>query len=135
MSGQKVRIPVYVSAEMLEEIKSAVSASGLERQDWFRDVLTAALSQTENGTGSASTEREVLRLEAHLADLKAQLSDQKESSKHLEILLAKEQDMVLTLTHRTALPAAGGSSWWKFWLKRREAPDDIVSGTLHVEPR
>ena len=135
MSGQKVRIPVYVSAEMLEEIESAMAESGLERQDWFRDVLTAALSKTENGTDSASTEREVLRLEAHLADLKAQLSDQKEASKHLEILLAKEQDMVLTLTQRTALPAAGGSSWWKFWEKRRESADDIVSGTLHVEPR
>ena len=113
MSGQKVRIPVYVSAETAEEIETAVAESGLDRQDWFRDVLTSELGQTENGTEPAPAQGEVVRLEAHLADTKAQLGAMTASNERLETLLAQSQATVNNMTR--ALPAAGESSWWRFW--------------------
>lgn len=115
MSAQKVRIPVYVSAETAEEIEAAVAESGLERQDWFRDVLTTALKQPENGMVSAPQEAEVLRLEAHLEDTKAQLGAMTASNERLETLLAQSQATVNNMTR--ALPAAGETSWWRFWSR------------------
>ena len=115
MSAQKVRIPVYVSAETADEIEAAVAESGQERQDWFRDVLTAALNQPENGTVSAPNQAEVLRLEAHLEDTKAQLGAMTASNERMETLVAQSQATVNNMTR--ALPAAGESSWWRFWRK------------------
>ena len=115
MSAQKTRIPVYVSAEMAEEIEAAVAASGLDRQDWFRDVLDSALTQTDNGTDPAPPQGEVVRLEAHLADTKAQLGAMTASNERLETLLAQSQATVNNITR--ALPAAGDSSWWRFWRR------------------
>ena len=115
MSAQKVRIPVYVSAETADEIEAAVAESGQERQDWFRDVLTAALTQAENGTVSAPERAEVLRLEAHLEDTRAQLGAMTASNERMETLLAQSQATVNNMTR--ALPAAGESSWWRFWRK------------------
>ena len=121
MSGQKVRIPVFVSAETAEGIEAAIAESGMQRQDWFRDVLDSALRQTENGTVSAPEQGEMLRLEAHLGDTKAQLSAMTASNERLETLLAQSQATVNNMTR--ALPAAGESSaagenaWWLFWRK------------------
>ena len=71
MSGQKLTIAVYISAETAEETGPAVGESDMNRQDWFRDVLTSALEQTENETEPAPAHADVVRLEAHLADTKA----------------------------------------------------------------
>ena len=100
--------------ETAEEIETAVAESGLDRQDWFRDVLTSELGQTENGTEPAPAQGEVVRLEAHLADTKAQ------TWCHDRLERAPRDASGAISGHREqhdsgTLPAAGESSWWRFW--------------------
>ena len=105
------RVTFYLNGEEQTVLEQALSESGKERADYFRDLLVgdsrSTESDTENGTGAESSK--VMQV------LEDALADTRQSKDRLEQLLLQANTTVGELTR--ALPVGGETSrpWWRVW--------------------
>ena len=122
------RLVVYVTEEVFHRVENAVEASDLERPDWLRAAVEAAVAKAEAPEDTANEtplhmEVEVARLTAENAGLKevvAQARERQGMSDSLNQELAKslerEQELVQRMTLALPAPSENGKrDWWRFW--------------------
>ena len=102
------RVTFYLNDEEQTVLEQALSESGKERADYFRELLVGDSTSTANSTMNGAVDGYLETIQV----LKEALADTRQSKDRLEKLLWQSQ---ATVTR--ALPAAGGTSrpWWKFW--------------------
>ena len=104
---RKHRVIFYLNDDEQAGLEQAVTASGMERADYLRQLLRSDQKGTAEGTGEGIPET--------VQVLKEALADTRQSKDRLEQLLLQSQATVQNLT--LALPAASETSspWWKLW--------------------
>ena len=102
------RVTFYLNDEEQTVLEQALSESGKERADYFRELLAGDSTNTANSTTNGAVDGYLETIQV----LKEALADTRQSKDRLEKLLWQSQATVTK-----ALPPAGGTSrpWWKFW--------------------
>lgn len=100
---RSTRVVFYLNDEEAACLDDAVSAAGMERAAYLRDVLLGA---SESTGGSTS---------AYVRVLEEALADARRSKERLEVLLAQSQDTIGNLTLALPAPSLPSRCWWKIW--------------------
>ena len=108
------RVTFYLNDEEQSVLEQALSESGKERADYFRELLTSNSTNTAHSTTNGTLDGYLETIQV----LKEALADTRQSKDRLEKLLWQSQATVTK-----ALPAAGGTSrpWWKFWAGEEQS--------------
>ena len=112
------RVTFYLNDEEQSVLEQALSESGKERADYFRELLTSNSTNTADSTANGTANGTLDGYLETIQVLKEALADTRQSKDRLEKLLWQSQATVTK-----ALPAAGGTSrpWWKFWAGAEQA--------------